>query len=157
MHASRISHWLAIQCPTKISHKGLLLFSCHVMSRILVVDDDDAIRSAIEHVILNLGHECVLVRNALDAIAAAESREFSLALVDMHMPGLDGLEVLKTFVRLYPPVPLIGMSGGSPVTAVAEYEVLALQLGAERFLTKPFTVSQLSLAITSVLARKPSS
>src|SRR5687767_4763353 len=125
------------------------------MSKILVVDDDDAIRAAIEHVALNLGHECALVSNALDAIAAAESSEFSLALVDMHMPGLDGLEVLKTFVRLNPPVPVIAMSGGSPFTAVAEYEVLALQLGAETFLTKPFTVSQLSLAITSVLVRNP--
>jgi CheY-like chemotaxis protein len=127
------------------------------MSKILVVDDDAAIRFAIERVILSLGHQCVLARNALEGIAAAESGPMALALVDMHMPGLDGLEVLKTLVRLSPPVPVIGMSGGSPFTAVAEYEVLARGLGAERFLRKPFTVSQLSLAITSVLSRKPSS
>src|SRR5262245_20997631 len=114
------------------------------MSTILVVDDDDAIRSAADRVILNLGHECVSISNALDAIAAAEARAVSLALVDMHMPGLDGLEVIKTFVRLRPPVPVIGMSGGSPLTAVSEYEVLALKLGAEKFLPKPFSVAQLS-------------
>lgn len=127
------------------------------MSKILVVDYDDAIRFAMERVILNLGHDCVLVGSGLDAIAAAESRAFSLAVVDMHMPGLDGLEVIKTFVRLSPPVPVIGMSGGSRLTAATEYEVLALRLGAERFLAKPFSVAQLSLAITSVLARGPRS
>jgi CheY-like chemotaxis protein len=123
------------------------------MSKILVVDDDDAIRLAIERVILSLGHECVLASNAIEGIAAAESGPLALALVDMHMPGLDGLEVLKTLVRLSPRVPVIGMSGGSPFTAVTEYEVLALGLGAEKFLSKPFSVSQLSLAITGVLAR----
>lgn len=127
------------------------------MSRILIVDDDDAIRIAIERVIVSLGYECALASNGLEGIAAAESGPLVLALVDMHMPGLDGLEVLKALVRLSPPVPVIAMSGGSPLTAVAEYEVLALQLGAERFLTKPFTVSQLSLVVTSVLARNPSS
>jgi CheY-like chemotaxis protein len=125
------------------------------MSRILVVDDDDAIRIALEHVIQGLGHECVLAGDAVEGIAVAESLPLALALVDMHMPGLDGLEVLKTLVRLNPRVPVIGMSGGSPSTAPSEYEVLALRLGAERFLAKPFSVSQLSLAITAVLARNP--
>jgi CheY-like chemotaxis protein len=127
------------------------------MSRILVVDDDDAIRFAIKRVIQSLGHECVLARNALEGIAAAETGTLALALVDMHMPGLDGLEVLKTLVRLSPKVPVIGMSGGSRFTAVTEYEVLAMRLGAEKFLSKPFSVSQLSLAITGVLARNPRS
>jgi CheY-like chemotaxis protein len=125
------------------------------MFKILVVDDDDAILRAIERVILSLGHHCILARDALEGLAAAESGALALALVDMHLPGLDGLEVLKTLVRLSPRVPVIGMSGGSPLKAVTEYEVLALGLGAEKFLSKPFTVSQLSLAITSVLAHNP--
>jgi DNA-binding response OmpR family regulator len=127
------------------------------MSRILVVDDDDAIRFAIERVIQSLGHECLLARDALEGIAAAEAGPLALALVDMHMPGLDGLEVLKTLVRLSPRVPVIGMSGGSALTSATEYEVLALQLGAETFLRKPFSVAQLSLVVTSVLAREPRS
>jgi two-component system alkaline phosphatase synthesis response regulator PhoP len=123
------------------------------MSTILVVDDDDAILRAIEQVILSLGHNCILASNALEGIAAAESTALALALVDMHMPGLDGLEVLKSLGRLSPRVPVIGMSGGSPLTSAEAYEVLALRLGAEKFLSKPFSVSQLSSAITGVLAR----
>lgn len=123
------------------------------MSRILVVDDDDAIRFAIERLIQGLGHECILARDALEGIAAAEPGRLALALVEMHLPGLEGLEVLKTLMRLSPRVPVIGMSGGSPFTSTTEYEVLALQLGAERFLRKPFSVSRLSLAVTGVLAR----
>lgn len=101
------------------------------------------------------GHEAVLASNTIDGIAAAESGSIDVALIDMNMPGLDGLEAVKAIARLEPRIPVIGMSGGSTTTSAEDYAVLAVNFGAALFLPKPFDGKVLQGAIAAVSASRP--
>ena len=121
------------------------------MSRILIVDDDDAVRATLALMVTSLGHTCVPVSNVIDGVAAVEAGAVDLALLDMHMPGLDGLEAIKEIVHVEPRIPIIAMSGGSLSTSSDDYSILAIKFGAALFLQKPLTRAQLSEAFATVL------
>lgn len=121
------------------------------MAKILLVDDDDAVRLTLSLMIEALGHEVVAVSNTIDAMGAAETAMVDLAFVDMNMPGLDGLEAVKALTHMERRFPIIGMSGGSPATSLEDYAVLSVRIGAAIFLPKPFTRDRLSEAIVEVL------
>lgn len=117
------------------------------MSTILVIDDDVAVRTALAVMLGKLGHTAVLASNTIDGIEIAEGGQIDVALIDMNMPGLDGLEAVKAIVRIEPKIPIVAMSGGSINTSVDDYEVLALNFGAALFLPKPFDGTALQKAI----------
>jgi DNA-binding NtrC family response regulator len=123
-----------------------------LLSRILVIDDDRAVCAAVAGLLAKLGHESVLASNTIDGIAAAEGGAIDVALIDMNMPGLDGLEAVKAIARIEPQIPVIGMSGGSTSTSAEDYAILAVNFGAALFLPKPFSSEQLRRAITTVLS-----
>ena len=116
------------------------------MRRVLLIDDDIAVRNTIAMTLLSLGFEVVSVGFAIEGIERAEQEAFDVALVDINMPGVDGLEVVKAIARLAHPLPLIAMSGGS---TEKDYEVLTMAMGARLFLVKPFRRHQLFEAITA--------
>ena len=122
------------------------------LSRILVIDDDRAVCAAVAAMLGKLGHEAVLASNTIDGIATAESGAIDIALIDMNMPGLDGLEAVKAIARIEPSIPVISMSGGSTTTSADDYAVLAVNFGAALFLPKPFSGEQLQRAITTVMS-----
>jgi two-component system response regulator HydG len=122
------------------------------LPRVLVIDDDDAVCAALAAMLAKLGHESVLASNTIDGIAAAESDTIDVALIDMNMPGLDGLEAVKAIARIEPPIPVIGMSGGSTTTSAEDYAILAVNFGASLFLQKPFSGEQLQRAITTAVS-----
>jgi DNA-binding NtrC family response regulator len=123
-----------------------------LLSRILVIDDDGAVCAAVAAMLGRLGHQAVLASNTIDGIATAESGGIDVALVDMNMPGLDGLEAVKAIARIEPSIPVIGMSGGSTTTSAEDYAVLAVNFGASLFLPKPFSGEKLQRAITTVMS-----
>jgi len=122
------------------------------LSRILVIDDDGAVCAVVAALLGKLGHEAVLASNTIDGIANAEGGAIDVALIDMNMPGLDGLEAVKAIARIEPSIPVIGMSGGSTTTSADDYAVLAVNFGAALFLPKPFSSEQLQHAIATVLS-----
>lgn len=122
------------------------------MSRILVIDDDGAVCAAVAALLGKLGHEAVLASNTIDGIAIADGGAIDVALIDMNIPGLDGLEAVKAIARIEPPIPVIGMSDGSTTTSADDYAVLAVNFGAALFLPKPFSGEQLQRAITTVMS-----
>jgi len=111
--------------------------------RILVIEDDEAKRTVLEDELARVGHE---VRSTGDGLAGLElirRKEWDVALVDMKLPGLDGMSILKAARELQPNMSVIMMTAfGSIETAVE-----SMKLGAYDFLTKPFTSDELLLKI----------
>jgi CheY-like chemotaxis protein len=103
-----------------------------------------------------LGHEYEVASSALDGISRAESAPFDIVVTDIIMPGLNGLEAVKTIAHLVPPVPIIAMSGGSPANPAEQLGVLATRMGANVFLQKPFRLADLEKAIATVRAASSS-
>jgi DNA-binding response OmpR family regulator len=114
------------------------------MRRVLLIDDDSTVRSTIALTLVSLGFEPISVGSAIEGIERAEQDAFDVVLVDINMPGVDGLEVVKAIARLARPVPLIAMSGGS---TERDYAVLTRAMGARQFLVKPFRRHELLAAI----------
>ncbi len=107
-------------------------------ARLLVVDDIDVNRKLISSQLGRHGYEIILAENGPAALKIIEEQELDLVLLDIRMPGMDGLEVLrrlrKTHSELNLPVIMV------TAEAVAEITVEALQLGANDYLVKPIDV-----------------
>ena len=117
---------------------------------ILVIDDDLTSRRIAMVMLEKLGHQYEVVSRALDGISRAENTRFDIVLTDIIMPGLDGFEALKAITNLVPPIPVIAMSAGSVSEPAEGFGVLAKRMGAQAFLRKPFTLSELAKAINSL-------
>ena len=121
------------------------------MPRILIVDDDRAFRLSTAALLRADGYE---VDGAADGAAAAESlrgKTYDLVLLDMRMPGVDGLGVLEALRLWGDRVPILMISGFGTVDSA----VRALHLGADDFLTKPVEPDVLSARVADRLARRP--
>jgi CheY-like chemotaxis protein len=120
------------------------------MLRILVVDDDTAVRSAIKIVLEQDGHEVILASNGKAGIAAAEDERFDLVICDIFMPGMDGIETINTFHKNNPQMPVIAMSGFTfrdSQHPAPDYLSLSTKLGAAYSLRKPFRPNELLKAV----------
>jgi len=118
------------------------------MRRILVVDDDAAVRSTLRLLLEAYGFEVVLARNGHQGIKAVESSDLDLVLLDVFMPGMDGLETIKVLRRVRPQLPIIAMSGAlARGLSAPDYLSFATKLGAAAALHKPFRPNDLLDAV----------
>jgi CheY-like chemotaxis protein len=126
------------------------------MARILVIDDDKAVRTAIKTLLDHEGYEVIVAEDGRSGIEAFESMAFDLVIVDIFMPGMDGLETIKLFKRRSPTVPIVAISGflfrDSSVPA-PDFLTMATKLGAAYSLHKPFRPRDLSEAVAGCLGR----
>jgi UDP-3-O-acyl N-acetylglucosamine deacetylase len=121
------------------------------MDTILVVDDEEKIRRAVRGVLADEGFavaEAADGRRALDLIAESRPR---LAIVDIWMPELDGIELVTKIRERAPGLPVIVISGHGNV----ETALRMAQLGAFHFLEKPFTLDALLASVARALGRTP--
>jgi CheY-like chemotaxis protein len=120
------------------------------MSRILVVDDDVAVRGAIKLVLEQEGHEVVLASNGRAGVSAVESDAFDIVICDIFMPGMDGIETIHAFHQSNPQMPVIAMSGfmfRDGQAPAPDYLSLSTKLGAAYSLRKPFRPQELLKAV----------
>ncbi len=116
------------------------------MARILIADDEEGFRFLLSRMLTTLGHE---VREAADGDAAlAGLRTFpaTIAIVDLFMPGREGIETIGEIRRQHPEIRVVAMSGGAPQSGKSFLRVAA-KLGAHRTLSKPFSTDELLAAI----------
>lgn len=110
------------------------------VARVLVVDDDAMVRTALARVIHHLGAACDLVADGSEAIAAAATGRYDLILMDVNMPGLDGPAAARAILAATPGVQIIGMTGG--VDAARRDE--CARSGMSLLLDKPVRIADLT-------------
>jgi DNA-binding NtrC family response regulator len=116
---------------------------------ILVVDDEKNIRLTMTQVLASLGYEVSAAVNGEDALKQLEAKAFGLILLDLKMPGMEGLEVLRQVVKLRPHIRVIIVSAHGTV----ENAVEAIKLGAVDFIQKPFAPQEIRDLVTRVMDR----
>jgi len=120
-----------------------------VSPRILVVDDDPTVSDVVRRYLEQDGCRVQLVGDGLTALASVAAETPDLVVLDLMMPGIDGLEVCRRLRRQLPGLPVVML------TALGEEadRVLGLEVGADDYVTKPFSPRELVLRIRSVLRR----
>lgn len=115
---------------------------------ILVVDDELSIQDFIRHNLELRGYKVSIASNGLEALALFDQGNFTLIILDIMMPRMDGLEVCRR-IRQTSTVPIVVL------TALGEEadKIAALDQGADDYLTKPFGVGELLARIKAVLRR----
>jgi len=118
------------------------------VSRILVVDDEPQILMAVRRALAARGYDVVTAADGEDALAEAEASVPDLVVLDLHLPGIDGMEVCRR-LRTWTRVPILILS----VREDEAGKVTALDLGADDYLTKPFGVDELMARIRALQRR----
>lgn len=121
--------------------------------KILVVDDDNAIREVLFSALQKKGYQIVLAENGSSAINKLYSEEFDLVITDIIMPERDGVELLFTIRKHYPNIKTIAMSAGGRILA-EDLLQMARNIGAYDILHKPFSIQDLYSSIEKVEAKK---
>ena len=119
--------------------------------KILVIEDDPSILRGLQ---LNLGMEGYHVRSAMDGeagLALAKTERPDLLLVDLTLPKLDGLEVIRRLRETDPETPILIVSAKGQEAD----KVTGLQLGADDYIVKPFSLKELLARIAAALRRRP--
>jgi two-component system nitrogen regulation response regulator NtrX len=116
------------------------------MMRILVVDDEDAIRVSLREVLEEDGHEVLEAANGVRARTLA-AQGADLALLDIRLGDEDGVELLKAFRAAHPHMPVIMITGHGTVSVAAE----AFRLGAHDFMEKPLRLVKVRASIRNAL------
>ncbi|OPL19073.1 MAG: hypothetical protein AVO35_12405 [Candidatus Aegiribacteria sp. MLS_C] len=117
------------------------------MDRILIVDDEQDMLNLIRELLEGLGYEVVEALSGSEALRKASETPFSLVLIDVLMPGINGLELASIFMGKYPDSFVILMTGYGSIDLAKD----AIQRGAFDFITKPFSRDELSKAVERAL------
>jgi DNA-binding response OmpR family regulator len=118
------------------------------MARILVIDDEESIRKLLHTVLKRKGHEVFLADSGQKGINMFERTRPLISILDLHLPDVNGLEVLSRLRAIDPQACVIMMTG----FATEEAEAKALALGADDFLQKGFSLFELGEALRRVMA-----
>lgn len=108
--------------------------------KILLVDDDVFICAYLNHVLTLRGHQVVERSTGLEGLATIRNETFDLAIIDVVMPDMDGIELVGCLRDRFPRLPIVGISGGDPSLRSGGklYLDLMTHAGADRILEKPF-------------------
>jgi DNA-binding response OmpR family regulator len=124
-----------------------------VAKRILIIDDEPMILESIGYNLKCEGYEVITAGDGETGLNLAKTETFDLILLDLMLPGIGGMAICRS-IRHFSDVPIIILTGKSEEID----RILGLELGADDYVTKPFSMRELLARIYSVLKRtKPSS
>ncbi|MFO1511793.1 MAG: sigma-54 dependent transcriptional regulator [Verrucomicrobiota bacterium] len=114
--------------------------------RILIIDDEDSIRSTLSVMLQDLGHEVVGAADAPAALREVEKAQFDIAFLDLKLDGVNGLDVLPDLLRNNPHLDVVVFTAFASIESAVE----AMQRGASDYLPKPFTPEQVRQALRKI-------
>ncbi len=118
-------------------------------SHILAVDDDDRLRDLLKRYLSREGHDVTTAKDAASARKLMATMSFDLVILDVMMPGEDGLSLLRSVRETKSDTPVILLTARGQ----ASERIEGLKLGADDYLPKPFEPEELALRIGSILKR----
>jgi DNA-binding NtrC family response regulator len=119
---------------------------------ILVVDDDESIRTVVETCLKHAGYNVMTATGRAPVLCALAAREFDLVITDVLMPEIDGAEVITASRMRQPGAAILAMSGGGSYLTAEFCLKMATQMGAGAPLMKPFHLDELLTAVRNALA-----
>ncbi|WP_316901067.1 response regulator [Pseudodesulfovibrio indicus] len=119
--------------------------------RILIVDDEIEFAAALAKRLVRRGASASVVESGEKAFTALEERRVDVVLLDMNMPDLDGMQILKIIRKNFPATAVILLTGAGDLSR----HMRTLEAGAFDFLHKPVTLERLQERILAAVGRKP--
>lgn len=119
-------------------------------ARVLVIDDEQIVCQSCLKVLSEEGYHVETLQSSRVALERIKEEYFDLAIVDLKMPGIDGMELLRLIKEIRPELVVIMITGYSTVESAVE----AMKLGAADYLPKPFTPDELTIRVEKVLENR---
>ncbi len=113
------------------------------MQRILLIDDDDIVKSLVKQILISEGYEVTAVGSGEEATTVLKKEDFFLAILDVKLPGIDGFQVLQQIKQSFPKMKALMLTSHSSL----HYGTTAKHLGADDFLSKPVKLDDLVKAV----------
>src|SRR5438876_4352597 len=118
---------------------------------VLLVEDDPAVRGAVERALRHAGHQPALATDGVRALEQATAVPYDAVILDLGLPGLDGLEVCRRLRASGNQVPILMLTARAAVTERVE----GLDAGADDYVVKPFALDELLASIRAFELRNP--
>lgn len=119
------------------------------MKKILIVDDDANARLLLEYTLKRTGYELVIAKNGLEAISIVNlDCDLSLIILDIRMPGMDGIETTRLIRQLNPTIPIVAQTAFN-LPGIEEKMRLA---GCTEYLLKPINLEELTAIVQRLLS-----
>jgi CheY-like chemotaxis protein len=121
------------------------------MKRILLIEDDEAVRKCYGEVLKHGGYEVVAAADGRQGVALFQEQAIDLVVTDLFMPVQDGAETISAIRRLRPGFKIIAISGGGQIVKPEHLGPVVAGLGVNSFLMKPCTAARLLAEVHGVL------
>lgn len=118
-----------------------------MIPKILIIDDEEHMCWALKKAMQQEGYEALTATSGSKGIEILKEKGPSLVLLDLKMPGMDGLEVLKIIKEIHPKIPVIMITAHGTIETAIE----AMKLGADDYITKPFDLDELKIVVAQAL------
>lgn len=118
------------------------------MTNILIVDDQHGIRLLLNEVFKKEGYETYLASNGMEALDIFKNEKIDCILLDMKIPGMNGIEILRELRTLSDEINVVMMTAYGEQTLIDE----AFALGATKYFTKPFNIFEVRDAVNEILS-----
>jgi two-component system cell cycle response regulator len=115
--------------------------------KILIVDDEEMMRSFLVSLLSKCGHECETAKDGIEALEKIKKNSFDSAVIDVVMPLMDGITLTQELLRLYPNFPVMIMTGHADDHSAES----AIAAGAREFIKKPFSIDEFILRFDKMM------